>query len=75
MITEMEEGNRDCLLEQEAIKLEDERLAKSTLVEIGELERDNEKLTLEVRMLKAENDLLRKKVQEFSTSNEELGNK
>ncbi|KAK1553545.1 hypothetical protein Q3G72_000211 [Acer saccharum] len=25
MVTEMEEGNHDCLLEQEAIKLEDER--------------------------------------------------
>ena len=61
------------MLEQEAIKLEDEKLAKITLVEIGELERDNEKLMLEVRMLKAENGLLRNKVQEFSTSNEELG--
>ncbi|KAK1561901.1 hypothetical protein Q3G72_002753 [Acer saccharum] len=73
MVTGMEEGNHDCLLEQEAIKLEDEKLAKITLVEIGELERDNEKLMLEVRMLKAENGLLRNKVQEFSTSNEELG--
>ncbi|KAK1551562.1 hypothetical protein Q3G72_000377 [Acer saccharum] len=73
MVTEMEEGNHDCLLEQEAIKLEDEKLAKRTLKEIGELERDNEKLMLEVRVLKAENGLLRKKVQEFSTSNEELG--
>ncbi|KAK0571007.1 hypothetical protein LWI29_009689 [Acer saccharum] len=32
MVTEMKEGNHGCLLEQEAIKLEDEKLAKRTLM-------------------------------------------
>ena len=53
IVIEMEEGNHDCLIEQEEIKHEDEDLAKRTLEEIGELEKDNEKLMLEVRLLKA----------------------
>ena len=68
----MKKGNDDCLKEQEEIRLQEEKVAKITKEKIGELERENKKLMLEVRLLKAENGMLRNKTHEFSTLNEGL---
>ena len=71
-VADMKKGNEDCLVEQEEIRLQEEEVAKIANEEIGELERENKKLTIEVRLLKAENGMLRKKTQEFSALNENL---
>ena len=71
-VAEMKKGNDDCVKEQEEIRLQEEEVAKITKEEIGELERDNKKLMLEVRLPKAVNGMLRKKTHEFSALNEDL---
>ena len=42
-------------------------------VEVDKLEQGNKKLTLEIKLLKAENDTLQKKIGEISKKNMELG--
>ena len=57
-VADMKKGNEDCLEEQEGIRLQEKEVAKIANEEIGELERENKKLTLEIRLLKAENGML-----------------
>ncbi|KAI9162081.1 hypothetical protein LWI28_023655 [Acer negundo] len=68
-VNEMEIGNQDCVKERQECELEEEEVITITFEEIGELEKDNTKLKLEVYLLKAENGILKN---DFLTLNKSL---